>query len=138
MGISFFLSIFTFRTAFSLSFAMKFQRRHWLDDFAWRVEGVTQKFRLSRCLFPLCISLLCDATSDPTRDKECFLHVLCSVRIIVIGLIYLLYRVGIKLCRPSEYMVATCFLWTYIIRHYFVGLYFHVAAWFSKQSHAHS
>ena len=50
---------FTFRTAFSLSFAMKFQRRHWLEDFAWRVERVTQKFRLSRCLFPLCISLLC-------------------------------------------------------------------------------
>jgi hypothetical protein len=39
---------------------MKFQRRHWLEDFAWRVERVTQKFRLSRCLFPLCISLLCD------------------------------------------------------------------------------
>jgi hypothetical protein len=40
MGISFFLkkAIFTFRTAFSLSFAMKFQRRHWLEDFAWRVE----------------------------------------------------------------------------------------------------
>ena len=61
MGISFFKkkAIFTFRTAFSLSFAMKFQRRHWLEDFAWRVERVTQKFRLSRCLFPLCISLLC-------------------------------------------------------------------------------
>ena len=39
---------------------MKFQRRHWLEDFAWRVERVTQKFRLSRCLFPLRISLLCD------------------------------------------------------------------------------
>jgi hypothetical protein len=25
---------------------MKFQRRHWLEDFAWRVERVTQKFRL--------------------------------------------------------------------------------------------
>ena len=61
MGISFLKkkAIFTFRTAFSLSFAMKFQRRHWLEDFAWRVERVTQKLRLSRCLFPLCISLLC-------------------------------------------------------------------------------
>jgi hypothetical protein len=39
MGISFFKkAIFTFRTAFSLSFALKFQRRHWLEDFAWRVE----------------------------------------------------------------------------------------------------
>jgi hypothetical protein len=40
MGISFLKkkAIFTFRTAFSLSFAMRFQRRHWLEDFAWRVE----------------------------------------------------------------------------------------------------
>jgi hypothetical protein len=38
---------------------MKFQGRHWLEDFAWRVERVTQKLRLSSCLFPLCISLLC-------------------------------------------------------------------------------
>jgi hypothetical protein len=46
MGISFKKkAICTFRTAFSLSFAMKFQRRHWLEDFAWRVERVTQKFR---------------------------------------------------------------------------------------------
>jgi hypothetical protein len=53
MGISnFFLNvIFTLRTAFSLTFAMKFQRRHWLEDFAWRVEGVTQKFRLSSVSF---------------------------------------------------------------------------------------
>jgi hypothetical protein len=43
MGISFLKkkAIFTFRTAFSLSFAMKFQRRHRLEDFAWRVERVT-------------------------------------------------------------------------------------------------
>jgi hypothetical protein len=30
---------------------MKFQRRHWLEDFAWRVERVTQKFRLSSVSF---------------------------------------------------------------------------------------
>jgi hypothetical protein len=59
MGISFKKkeAIFAFRTGFSLSFAMKFQRRHWLEDFAWRVVRVKQKVRLSRCLFPLCISL---------------------------------------------------------------------------------
>jgi hypothetical protein len=53
MGISFFFkkAIFTFRTPFSLSFAMKFQRRNWLEDFAWRVERVTQKFRLSSVSF---------------------------------------------------------------------------------------
>jgi hypothetical protein len=70
MGISFLKkkAIFTFRTAFSLSFAMKFQQRHWLEDFAWRV---TQKFRLSSCLFPLCISLLCDPTKpDPDEVVE--------------------------------------------------------------------
>jgi hypothetical protein len=53
MGISFFKkkAIFTFRTAFSLSFAMKFKRRHWLEDFVWRVERVIQKFRLSSVSF---------------------------------------------------------------------------------------
>jgi hypothetical protein len=53
MGISFLKkkAIFTFRTAFSPSFAMKFQRRHWLEDFAWRVERVTQKFRLMSISF---------------------------------------------------------------------------------------
>jgi hypothetical protein len=52
MGISFLKkAIFTFRTAFSLSFAMKFQRRHLLGDFAWRVERVTQKLRLSSVSF---------------------------------------------------------------------------------------
>jgi hypothetical protein len=30
---------------------MKFQRRQWLEDFAWRVERVTQKFRLSSVSF---------------------------------------------------------------------------------------
>jgi hypothetical protein len=73
MGISFFLkkAIFTFRTAFSLSFAMKFQRQHWLEDFVWRVERVTQKFWLSRCLFPLCISLLCGHMV--CLNKVCFI-----------------------------------------------------------------
>jgi hypothetical protein len=53
MGISFFFkkAILTFRTTFSLSFAMKFQRRHWLGNFAWRVERVTQKLRLSSVSF---------------------------------------------------------------------------------------
>jgi hypothetical protein len=52
MGISFKKkATFTFRTAFSLSFAMKFQRRHWLEDFASRVERVTQKCRLSSVSF---------------------------------------------------------------------------------------
>ena len=34
-------AIFTFRTAFSLSFAMKFQGRHWLEDLrgAWNLRG---------------------------------------------------------------------------------------------------
>jgi hypothetical protein len=57
MGISFFKKKAIFKSV-SLSFAMKFQRRHWLEDIAWRVERVTQKFRLSRCLFPLC-TILC-------------------------------------------------------------------------------
>ena len=30
---------------------MKFRRRHWLGNFAWRVERVTQKFRLSSVRF---------------------------------------------------------------------------------------
>jgi hypothetical protein len=33
------------------AFAMKFQRRHWLGNFAWRVERVTQKLRLSSVSF---------------------------------------------------------------------------------------
>jgi ABC-type long-subunit fatty acid transport system fused permease/ATPase subunit len=72
MGISFLKkkAIFTFRTAFSLSFAMKFQRRRWLEDFAWRVERVTQKFRLSRCLFPLYISLLCGVMHIFYQEKD--------------------------------------------------------------------
>jgi hypothetical protein len=52
MGISF--SPFDFHLSngvFPISFAMKFQRRHWLEDFAWRVERVTQKFRLSSVSF---------------------------------------------------------------------------------------
>jgi hypothetical protein len=74
MGISFLKNktIFTFRTTFSLSFAMKFQRRHWLEDFVWRVERVTQKFRLSRCLFPLRISLLCDEMDMPVDEANLY------------------------------------------------------------------
>ena len=39
------------QTSFSLSFPIKFQRRHWLGNFAWRVESVTQKLRLSSVSF---------------------------------------------------------------------------------------
>jgi hypothetical protein len=38
------------KTSMGISFLKK-KRRHWLEDFAWRVERVTQKFRLSSVSF---------------------------------------------------------------------------------------
>jgi hypothetical protein len=56
-------AIFTFRTAFSLSFAMKFQRRHWLEDFAWRVEPAWKAWHKNSGYRDVCflsvLSLLC-------------------------------------------------------------------------------
>ena len=53
MGISFLKKIIDFHPSNGVFpiFAMKFQRRHWLEDFAWRVERVKQKFRLSSVSF---------------------------------------------------------------------------------------
>jgi hypothetical protein len=53
MGISFKKkrSNFHISNGISLSFAMKFQWRHWLGNFAWHVECVTQKLRLSSVSF---------------------------------------------------------------------------------------
>jgi hypothetical protein len=51
MGISFF----------------KKKRRHWLEDFAWRVERVTQKFRLSSVSF-LSVYLF---SVTPGKMKNC-------------------------------------------------------------------
>jgi hypothetical protein len=57
-------AIFTFRTAFSLSFAMKFQRRHCLEDFAWRVELAWNAWHKNSGYRGVCflsvLSLLCD------------------------------------------------------------------------------
>jgi hypothetical protein len=64
-------AIFTFRTAFSPSFAMKFQRRHWLKDFAWRVERVTKKFRLSSVSFlSVYLSSVPTLTPHSSNDKD--------------------------------------------------------------------
>jgi hypothetical protein len=41
-----------------LSFAMKFQRRHWLEDFALRVERVTQNSGYLGVCFLSVLSLL--------------------------------------------------------------------------------
>ena len=51
-------AIFTFRTAFPYAFAMKFQRRHWLGNFAWRMEitfARDTKIEVIDGEFPLCI-----------------------------------------------------------------------------------
>jgi hypothetical protein len=71
MGISFFkkkrFSPFN-QPAFSLSFGMKFQRRHWLEDFAWRVEPAWKA---------------CHKNSG--YRGVCFLSVLSLLYVIIVG-----------------------------------------------------
>jgi hypothetical protein len=40
------------------------------------VERVTQKFRLSRCLFPLCISLLCAQDKGTQQSDICLFYLI--------------------------------------------------------------
>ena len=62
MGISFFKKkrFSPFERHFPYAFALKFQRRHRLGNFAWRVEIITcDKIEVIDCELPLCISLVC-------------------------------------------------------------------------------
>ena len=56
---------------------MKLQRRHWLGNFAWRVEMTQQgtardtKINIIEFEFPLCILLLCDIMQHITTVSVC-------------------------------------------------------------------
>jgi hypothetical protein len=68
-------AIFTFRTAFSLSFAMKFQRRHCMARKFCVARGTRDtKIQVIECQFPLCISLLCVLA----YENDCWRHYSCS------------------------------------------------------------
>jgi hypothetical protein len=83
------------------TFAMKFQRRHWLEDFAWRVERVTQKFRLSRCLFLLCMSLLCGFMS--IADVIRIFHFRKTMRYISLFVLWPMFKFCMLYCTAKMY-----------------------------------
>jgi hypothetical protein len=78
MGISFKKKRFSpFERPFSLFFAMKFQRRHWLEDFAWRVEPAWNAWHKNSGYRGVCflsvLSLLFDIV--PWRLVSTYLYV---------------------------------------------------------------
>ena len=70
MGISFLKKkrFSPFERRFPYAFAMKFQRAHWLGNFACTRVEITcardTKIEVIDCEFPLCISLLCDFVQE--------------------------------------------------------------------------
>jgi hypothetical protein len=75
MGISFLKKkrFSPFERRFPYAFAMKFQRAHWLGNFACTRVEITcardTKIEVIDCEFPLCISPLCDGC-DPVFGNQ--------------------------------------------------------------------